>query len=85
MKTYDPQLTCENIFALAKERGWSNRKLARILGMTPQAVSKWYRGVGSPSIDMIVIMSELFHVSLDELMGRMETELSFPELDEDVR
>lgn len=81
MKVYDVQATCDKIFDLASDKGWSDSKLAKILDVTPQAISKWRRGVGSPSIDMIVMLADLFQVSLDDLMGRKEIDMTFRLLD----
>ena len=77
MKVYDAQATCEKVFTLAGNRGWSDAKLARILDVTPQAISKWRRGVGSPSTDMIVMLADLFGVPLDELIGSREINMKF--------
>lgn len=81
MKVYDAQATCDKIFDLASDNGWSDSKLAKILDVTPQAISKWRRGVGSPSIDMIVMLADLFQVSLDDLMGCQEIDMTFRLLD----
>ena len=38
--------------------------------------------LGSPSLDTLVIIADLFHVSLDDLMGRMEVDMDFHVPDE---
>ncbi|MBQ7831965.1 MAG: helix-turn-helix transcriptional regulator [Lachnospiraceae bacterium] len=77
MIVYDSVATCNNIFALCSERGWSDSKLARMLAISPQAISKWRRGVGAPSTDSLVTMSDLFQVSLDDLLGKRQIDMSF--------
>jgi len=77
MKVYNAQATCNKIFALSREKGWSDSRLARILCVTPQAISKWRRGLGSPSTDMIVMLADLFKVSLDELIVCQEVDMAF--------
>ena len=76
MKSYDQEVTCSKIFELAKKKGWTDSKLAKVIELTPQAVSKWHRG-GGPSIDNIVMLSDLFQISLDDLVGYRENDLSF--------
>ncbi len=77
MKIYSAELTCNNIFRFAKARGWTDSKLANILNVTPQAISKWRRGVGSPSIEMLTMLQELFDVQMDDLVGRQEVDMEF--------
>ncbi|MCR5337993.1 MAG: helix-turn-helix domain-containing protein [Lachnospiraceae bacterium] len=77
MKVYDSETTCKNILALAKERGWNASRLAKILGVSPQAVSKWSRGIASPSIDMLLMMSDLFEVGIEELIASREADIRF--------
>lgn len=77
MKVYDAEATCNIIFEMASARGWSDSKLSRILDVTPQAISKWRRGICSPSTDMLVILADLFQVSLDELMRTQEIDCHF--------
>ncbi|MBR4760558.1 MAG: helix-turn-helix transcriptional regulator [Lachnospiraceae bacterium] len=77
MKVYDSETTCQNILALAKERGWNASRLAQILGVSPQAVSKWRRGIASPSIDLLFMMSDLFEVGIGELVAGREVDLHF--------
>lgn len=74
MKIYDPQMTCKTIFEYSANRGWSDFKFAQILGVTPQAISKWRRGIGSPSLDTLVILTGLFQISLDEMIGISEVD-----------
>ncbi len=77
MRVYDPETTCQNILELAKERGWNASRLAKILGVSPQAVSKWRRGIASPSLDMLVMLSGLFEVSLSDLVAEREADICF--------
>ncbi|MBR1852447.1 MAG: helix-turn-helix domain-containing protein [Lachnospiraceae bacterium] len=68
MKTFDAQATCNSIFEFTGNAGWTDSKLAQALAVTPQAVSKWRKGTCAPSIDTIVMMTGLFHTSLDNLI-----------------
>lgn len=57
-----------------KNRGWSQEELAEKLFVSRQAVSKWENGQNYPSIEVIMKVSDLFGVSIDELL-RSDEEL----------
>lgn len=54
---------------LRKEKGITQEELARVLGVTNQAVSKWESGQCCPDIGLLPDISDYFGVSIDELMG----------------
>lgn len=47
---------------------WSQEELAVMLHVSRQSVSKWESGRSDPSLDMLVAMSDLFDVTLDQLI-----------------
>ena len=47
--------------------GLSQAEVAEKLNISMQAISKWKNGWTSPDIDNLVILSDLYDVSLDEL------------------
>ncbi|MFV0393274.1 MAG: helix-turn-helix domain-containing protein, partial [Coprobacillaceae bacterium] len=53
---------------LRKEKRMSQEALAEQLGVSRQAVSKWETGEGYPEMDTIIMISNLFGVTLDYLM-----------------
>lgn len=53
---------------LRKSRGWSQEELGERLGVTRQTVSKWELGATTPEMEKLAAMSELFGVSVDELI-----------------
>lgn len=53
-------------------------ELGRDLGVSAQAVSKWETGKAEPNIDSLRIMSEIFHVTVDELLSRDRTKPPSP-------
>lgn len=59
----------EIIKELRKQRKITQEELAELIGVTPQAISKWERDVGYPDITQIVPLSKVFGVSTDELLG----------------
>lgn len=47
---------------------WSQDELADILKVSRQSVSKWESGKNYPSLDILIVMSDLFGVTLDQLV-----------------
>lgn len=54
---------------LRLRRGITQEGMAQHLGVTPQAVSKWERGVATPDIGMLPDISAYFGVTIDELFA----------------
>lgn len=53
---------------LRKERDMPQSRLADMLNITRQAVSKWERGEGFPDIGLLCAIAEIFEMSVDELI-----------------
>jgi len=58
----------KRIIALRKERGYSQSEFADKLNVTPQAVSKWETGLALPDIEILLIMSMLFKITINEIL-----------------
>lgn len=58
----------ENIVRLRTRRGLSQENLAEELGVSRQSVSKWETDGAVPDLDKLIKLSELFGVSLDNLV-----------------
>ncbi len=50
--------------------GMSKHELARRMGVTHQAVGSWERGISYPTAAKLLQLADLFHCSVDELLGR---------------
>ena len=59
----------ENIKKFRKERKMTQEMLAEAMGVSISAVYKWESGQSIPEIHLIFEMADLFHVSLDVLLG----------------
>ena len=59
----------EKIAELRRDAGMTQDALASRLVISPQAVSKWERGVANPDLELIPEIARLFGVSADELLG----------------
>ena len=55
---------------LRKNAGLTQEEVATQLNITGQAVSKWENDVSAPDISVLVELSEILSVSLDELLGK---------------
>lgn len=53
-----------------RSAGFTQEELANRLGVTPQALSKWEKGVSSPDLVMLSSICEILDVSADYLVGR---------------
>lgn len=56
------------LYELRKQKGLSQEELANRLNVSRQTVSKWEVGESSPDMEKLVAISELFDISLDELV-----------------
>lgn len=65
-------VTANKLFELRKKSGLSQEELADKLGVSRQAVSKWERAEASPDTDNLIALSNLYNISLDELIGKEE-------------
>ena len=59
----------ENLKGLRKKNSLTQEQLADVLGVSPQAVSRWESGTTYPDITMLPTIANYFDVSLDDLMG----------------
>ena len=57
----------EKIYKLRKERGFSQKQLGALLGVSGKAVSKWETYRGLPSVDTTRKLAEIFGVTLEML------------------
>ena len=58
----------EKLVKLRKEAGLSQEELGNKLNVARQTVSKWELGETTPEMDKLVKMSEIFNITLDELI-----------------
>lgn len=73
----------ETIAALRKERGMTQKDLARQMNVTDKAVSKWERDLSCPDIGSIPRLAQVLSVGVEELLNApSEKTKSDPRLDE---
>lgn len=59
---------------LRRRQGLTQIETAQSVGVSRQALSNYERGLREPSLKSLIIMSDLYKVSLDELVGRTKPE-----------
>ena len=57
------------ILELRTNKGWTQEELANMIPITRQAVSRWEQGKSIPDSSTLVILSEIFDVSINELLS----------------
>jgi len=75
METTESELFSKNIKYLRKRENLKQEELADKLFVTPQAISKWETSKSIPDVKMLITISKLFNVSVDELLNN-DLELS---------
>ena len=56
------------LYNLRKQRGLSQEELANRLNVSRQTISKWEVGESTPDMEKLVALSDLYEISLDELV-----------------
>ena len=62
----------EKIYKLRTEKNLSQGDLAEILEVSRQSISKWENGGATPDLDKIIKLSEVFGITIDELVKNEE-------------
>lgn len=69
MNNDENELFSKNIKYLRRKMNLKQEELAAKLFVTPQAISKWETNKSIPNIQLLVTISKLFHISVDELLN----------------
>lgn len=63
----------KKLVSLRKKKRLSQMELAEMLQVSSQAISKWETGKAVPSIENLKCLSELYQISMDDLISSEET------------
>lgn len=55
---------------LSLERGWSYYDVAKMAGMSPSTLYKYYTQFIMPGVDTLAALADVFGMTMDELIGR---------------
>ncbi len=58
-----------NLKKLRKSRGWTQEEFSKILGVHKDMVSKYENNLKTPSLERIIKIAQIFHISIDSLLG----------------
>lgn len=58
----------QKIFELRNEQKMSQGDLAEKLNVSRQSISKWETDASVPELDKLIMLSDLFHITIDELV-----------------
>jgi len=58
----------EKLYELRKTGGLTQNELAEKLNVSRQAISRWELGTATPDVENLIAISDLFGVTLDELL-----------------
>ena len=64
----------ENIKAIRKSKGLSQQELAIKLNVVRQTISKWEQGQSYPDFQRLVLLSDYFGLTLDELVKDIDVQ-----------
>ena len=73
------------LYKLRKQSGMSQEELANRLNVSRQTISKWEVGDSTLDLEKLVAISDLFHVSLDELVTGEESKKADEEKSDDKK
>lgn len=69
MPRIDMKATGSRIRHLRDLNGLTNKDIQSVFGFgTPQAIYKWMRGDALPSVDNLVILADLFNVTINDIL-----------------
>ena len=64
----------ERLKAQREKLGLSQGDVAERLHITRQTVSRWETGKGTPDLENLVLLSEVYQVTVDELLKEQNTD-----------
>ena len=59
----------KNILRLRKEKGYTQKKLADLMQVSAQAISKWETGQSYPDIELLPRLTDVLETNIDTLLG----------------
>lgn len=69
MPRIDMKATGSRIRHLRDIHGLTNKDIQSVFGFgTPQAIYKWMRGDALPTVDNLVILADLFNVTINDIL-----------------
>lgn len=60
----------KNLRRLREARGITQGELADLIGVSASTLSQWEGNRVTPTVENLMVLADVFHVSMDYLMGR---------------
>ncbi|MBR2025396.1 MAG: helix-turn-helix transcriptional regulator, partial [Clostridia bacterium] len=55
--------------ALRKDKNLTQERIAEVLNVSPQIISRWENDISQPNIDMLPVIAQYFETTIDYLLG----------------
>ena len=68
----------ENIRSLRIDKGYTQRQIAEVLGISQNTYSQYEVGVLNYPVDALLKLADLYGVSVDYLLGRTNVKTPYP-------
>ena len=66
------KIFCERLIEQRKLNNMTQRQVAEALNIKQPSYIRYEKGVAEPSLESLVLLADLFDVSIDYLLGRVE-------------
>ena len=63
----------ENMRQLREIRNYSQRELSQLIGVSERTLQRYESGESEPTISVLIKLSQLYDVSIDEIVGNYTT------------
>lgn len=67
----------EKLTKFRKENGFSQKQIAEKLDLSPSVISAYEKGERTPSVEVLLSLSYIYHCSIDYLLGRQNKKTSY--------
>ena len=64
----------ERLKELRRQRGFSQKAVSDLIHVVPSAIAAYETGERTPSVEKLIALAKLYHVSVDYLLGLEKSE-----------
>lgn len=75
----------ENLKKIRRQNKYSQEKLAELLGVSRQAVSKWETGATTPDTSNLIKLSKIYGVAIENLIGEQPEQKSMLNIEDPIK
>lgn len=74
------EIIAENLIRLRQQAGLTQLQLAEMLNYSDKAVSKWERGESIPDLRVLIQLSDIYHITVDDIVREQSEKVVKPRL-----